>query len=683
MRMPPSGGVEGAVLHERLVRIVRRTWAANVLSGASILLLLVSIGRAAGFTGAGIATGLVAFLILLWHGRRARTMQHAARRVEQAATGSHNVVITAEELTRNPERAAPWVRARVLHDADRVSSATRIEAIVPLGRGLGGFAASLALLVAAWSGLGGTGSRALRTAVAGLTNTGKVAASSPLQVLATVTPPDYTGQAAREIRDPERIEAIEGSSLKIAVSGGTSLSRIRSAAGPLTPSTAAGGTVVETRMAESGYIAIEPADGRGDARNHRLIPLVAIPDRAPVVRIEAPGRDLVLPDARRVLDIEATASDDLGLAALEVRYIRVSGSGEQFEFEEGTIPVTLTRDSNLAWKARGRIALSSLKLEPGDSLVYRAVARDRRPGDAGLATSDTFFVEIAAPDAVPLEGFEMPPDQERYALSQQMIVLKIQRLRARERGMAPAALAEAGKAIAAEQRAVRANFIFLMGGQVEDENVEAEQSSQNDEGRLQNTAHQEISTAIAHMTRAEAALVAPDTAAALAAARAAVDALQRAFGRHRYILRTIPVRGRVDPARRLTGELSAAVDWQRELDTPTADRETQSAQNLLTQLLEAASALRAGRQVDASAFAALAERALAINSADATWQDVARRLQETATVAGTDASAVSARLAAAITPVLARARRDARPAADPSTAAPSRLYGAWALESSR
>ena len=40
----------------------------------------------------------------------------------------------------------------------------------------------------------------------------------------------------------------------------------------------------------------------------------------------------------------------------------------------------------------------------------------------------------------------MPPEQERYALSQQMVVLKIQRLRARERSMNRAALEqEAGR----------------------------------------------------------------------------------------------------------------------------------------------------------------------------------------------------------------------------------------------
>jgi hypothetical protein len=272
----------------------------------------------------------------------------------------------------------------------------------------------------------------------------------------------------------------------------------------------------------------------------------------------------------------------------------------------------------------------------------------------------------------------MPPDQERQGLSQQMIVLKIQRLRARERTMPPAALAEATASIAAEQRAVRANFIFLMGGHVEDEEVEAEQSHEIQEGRLQNTARNDVNMAITHMSRVEQALAAVNTASALAAARAAVDALQRAFGRSRYILRTIPVRSRVDPSRRLTGELSGAGDWRRALEPPTTDRETREARNLLSRMLDAASAVRAGRPADPAVFTSLAEQALAIDPGAAVWQDVARRLE--AMRASASAEDTMANLSEAIGPVIARTRRVARTPPHPGTRSPAGLLGAWAKE---
>src|SRR5262249_46074808 len=153
----------------------------------------------------------------------------------------------------------------------------------------------------------------------------------------------------------------------------------------------------------------------------------------------------------------------------------------------------------------------------------------------------------AGPGQVALPGFELPPDRERYALSQQMVVLKLQRLRAREASLSREALVEETKGLAAEQRAVRANFIFLMGGEVQDEETEAEQSNEIKEGRLENNARREINTAIRFMGQADQSLVAVDTAAALPAAKSAADALQRAFGRNRYFLRTLATRSRLDP----------------------------------------------------------------------------------------------------------------------------------------
>ena len=76
----------------------------------------------------------------------------------------------------------------------------------------------------------------------------------------------------------------------------------------------------------SGYLAIEPTD-RDASMSRRLIPVTVIPDRAPTIRVEAPGKDLLLPDATPVVGFSASAADDFGLQSLELRYTKVSGSG--------------------------------------------------------------------------------------------------------------------------------------------------------------------------------------------------------------------------------------------------------------------------------------------------------------------------------------------------------------------
>ena len=206
----------------------------------------------------------------------------------------------------------------------------------------------------------------------------------------------------------------------------------------------------------------------------------------------------------------------------------MSGTGEQFTFTEGTLPASVTRAGDRSWKLDAPLSLATLKLEPGDALIYRAVAADKRPGGAGVASSDTFFVEVAGPGDVPLDGVEMPPDRERYALSQAMIVMKIERLQAREKSLTREAIVEAASTIAAEQRAVRANFIFLLGGEIEDEEVEAANEHEVSEGRLANQARREISHAIALMGQVHRGLP-HSTATALPPARRR-QALQRAFG---------------------------------------------------------------------------------------------------------------------------------------------------------
>ena len=436
-----------------------------------------------------------------------------------------------------------------------------------------------------------------------------------------------------------------------------------------------GSTAVDLPLARSGYLAIEPAD-RDAASSRRLLPVTVIPDRAPTIRVEAPGKDLLLPDATPVVGLSASALDDYGLQSLELRYTKVSGSGEQFEFKEGSLPLTITRESGRAWKAQTDLALSKIGLAPGDAMIYRLVGRDERPGDAGLASSDTFFIEVAGPGQVALAGFELPPDRERYALSQQMIVLKLERLRAREKAIDRATLEQEVANISAEQRAVRANFVFLMGGQVEDEEAEAEHSHEIQEGRLENTARREIIDAIQHMGKVEIGLAAINTSAALPPARAAVEALQRAFGRNRYILRTLPVRSRVDPSRRLTGEISTASDWRRELFPPAPDAAVEAARGLLTRLLELAPSVRSG-SIAPSVLTALAEEALAVDPAAEDWQAASKGLLQLRDARGTEAERLTVlnQVVARVTAVAERASLATRP--------PERnraLKSAWAEE---
>ena len=639
--MPRNRPDQTAGLAEALSAISRRLWISAILRASAVALPVGAVAWMV-LTRAGLTAAAAALLVVLvtigitaaWLTRIGSrwTARAAAGALEYAHPSSRNVVITAEELLRHPERATPAVRARVLHEGAEIARLVAARRVVSLGRPAAFAAAGFGLLVALVVGVPQRGARAGLHAVEEALKQAAAGSSGPSMLSATITPPPYTREPPRTIGNPDRIEALQGSRLSLEVQGGPW--RIRFAADPLEARESGKATAVDLTLVRSGYLAIEPID-RDASKARRLLPVLVTPDRAPAIRVEAPGKDLLLPDASPVIGVSASAVDDYGLQSLELRYTKVSGSGEQFEFNEGSLPLTIARESSRNWKARTDLALSRLGLAPGDTMIYRFVGRDERAGDVGLASSDTFFIEVAGPGQVALSGFELPPDRERYALSQQMIVLKLERLRAREQTIDRATLEQEVGSIAAEQRAVRANFVFLMGGEIEDEEAEAEHSHEIQEGRLENTARREIADAIQHMGKVEAGLAAVNTAAALPPARSAVEALQRAFGRNRYILRTPPVRSRVDPSRRLTGEISTASDWRRELLPPVPQVSVIAARGLLARLLELAPSLKAGSTSPLS-LTTLAEEALAIDPASADWQAVSKGLLQLRESGGTE-----------------------------------------------
>ena len=592
-----------SVGQRRLLLHVACAFTLAVIAGASVSLLawLTGTPRIADYR---VAAALLAASLTIGLTRRYRARHASAAAIERSIPACRNLVITAEELERHPTRASAGITTRVSAAADAAIGGARPGDVVP-SRWIAGI---LAVGVAAGLLWAPRAQRAVQNAVARVADA--LPSISTARVRVRIEPPAYSGQPVATLDSPSTIEALEGSRITFNLSGS---GRVRFGNEPVTAPMVA---------RESGYFAVE-ADGGND--DTLLIPLSVRRDRVPAVRIEAPGKDLFLPTGNRNIPVTIHAADDLALEKVELRYTKVSGTGEQFEFEEGSLPVRLQKTSSREWQAAGELALGSLRLGPGDSLVYRAVAQDARPGSAGIAASDTYFVEIAGPGQVALEGVDMPPELERYAMSQQMIVLKLERLRPRIPALSREALEEEAAGIAAEQRTVRANFVFLLGGHVEDEEVEAEQSHEIQEGRLENTARKDINAAISHMTRVEQGLTAVNVPGAIPPARAAVEALQRAFGKSRYLLRSLAVRSRLDPSRRLTGNLAEAGNWQR-AQAPANEREGEAARQLLDQLVDAAGGMRSGQRLPPGQLQLLAEAALAIDTASPVWQDAAARI---------------------------------------------------------
>jgi hypothetical protein len=574
--------VEAAVRRaRRLATLEAGAWALGGAAAAAGAASTMKVGPAGVMIAGVVAATAVA---AIWTARRwsTRTARAAVlRRLERAEPRLRNLLVTADEL--GVIHASPSIQARVL--ADTATLVGPMDAGSALSRSH--VVRALAVAAAAWL-LFGVVLVVARSDRPVAESAGNAAAAKAQQtvgsgeafhVTATIHPPDYTHLEPRTVVDPSQLEAVEGSALTltIAASAGGVTVEHDGASHALAPG-ADGRFADRIVLSKTGFLVVSTSAG-----GKRIVPLIVVPDALPVVRLTAPGRDLIYSGGNPRIAFDAHATDDFGLRDLALRYTKVSGSGEQFVFKEGQIPLAVKRGSVRDWQGTAARALADLDLQDGDMLVYRAVASDARPGD-GSASSDSFFIEISKLGAAAGDAFTLPEQETRYALSQQMLIVKTERLIKQQAAMAAGEVTEAALNLAVEQRMIRAEFVFMLGGEIQDEEVEAEESTELQEGRQQNRGQRDVRAATQAMSLAGRYLTGADLTPALAAERAAVAALQRAFSKDRYILRALATRSQLDLSRRLTGDLSQASDWRRRIEDAPANRRAAQLQDLLQAL---------------------------------------------------------------------------------------------------
>jgi hypothetical protein len=611
-------------------------------------------------------------------------------RFERAYPEARNLFVTADELGRNVLRAKPDARARVFADAARGVERVDPGAAFPIAR-LGWIALFAAV---AWGGLGvanrwrqGSSRAGASVPPAGGSSPSAGPNGARLHVTAAIQPPSYTGLKGTTVVDPDQIQAIEGSVVALSIDASSDRVSLEHDGRSRSLTRDAGGRFTDRlQLSRTGFLAVTAAEGA-----RRTIPIVVSPDALPSVRFMAPGRDLVYSGGNPRIAFDAHATDDFGLRSMALRYTKVTGSGENFEFQEGEIPLTVKPASARDWSGTASRSLAELELKDGDMIVYRAVAADARPGD-GSASSDAFIIEISKLGVAAGDAFTLPEEESKYALSQQMLIVKTERLHQRRATLSADALAEQSLNLAVEQRMIRAEFVFMLGGEINDEEVEAEQSVELQAGRLQNRGQRDLRTATIAMSQAEKLLTGANTTDALVAERAAVTALQRAFSRDRYILRALATRSQLDAARRLTGSLGEATGWRRSPPDAPENRRAALLEDLLRGIAELVSVGPAVRlkpdttETTATVTAAsgfrrtralvLAEEALRIDPASGSLRKVATELQR-----AVDAADPAVRSAALTGAAVAAASEARRAHADPplsSDAVAPRLSGAFA-----
>ncbi len=613
--------VARARLRTRALRVLRSLAVAGTVIALGYALFGHAVSTAAAAGAAASLLALAAVAATAWPGIADHDLACA---IERATPESRNLILTAVELG-GTEFTSRGIDDRVFADARRVSARIDLARAFPATRTLG--LVTLALALSAATVAIGPGLMAARETPV------HPDAAALEEVSIEIIPPEYSGLPAVLLPDPQRVEALAGSLIRVRARATASGARLETISGSSAMHRDQGEYRADIVADADGFLAVVPVNARGTPGPRRLVGLSVTPDRAPQARVMAPGRDLRMAEDRPTLRLAVSAEDDLGLDTLRVRYTRVSGSGENFSFAEGDVPLAVTKGTNTAWTGSADWSLSSLGLEPGDLLIYRAVARDRRPGSVP-AESDAFIVEIVAPGAAATDGFAIDDREDRYAISQQMVIVKTERLLARRAGMRAPDYAADALDLAAEQRQVRAEFVFMMGGELADAGLDLHSLGEEHEamgeddlaaGRLANQGRADIMRAIRSMSRAAARLADGDLPAALPLEKEALAFLQRAFSKSRYILRTLGARERLDLSRRMTGLLA---DLGRDARPASLAPPNPRVDTLRRLLLDVAgvSLDRAVAADSASRLNVLAQRALEIDAASAPVRDAAAKL---------------------------------------------------------
>ena len=204
-----------------------------------------------------------------------------------------------------------------------------------------------------------------------------------------LTYPAYTGLPPERIESSGDVAAVVGTRVRVIpeITRDVRSGALRFDEGDPIPFVAdsAGAWSGSFRVTKTGFYRVDlvSQDGR-DVPGGVQYAVDAIPDRAPTVRIEEPGRDTKVTSLEEVT-IAAQADDDFGVTSMELRY-RVNGGEEQ----RVSIMQTARRDADEI-SAAHTLFLEEQTLEPGDLSRINVVARD---GAGNEGTSDVYFLEV-------------------------------------------------------------------------------------------------------------------------------------------------------------------------------------------------------------------------------------------------------------------------------------------------
>ncbi|MEX2109572.1 MAG: DUF4175 family protein [Gemmatimonadaceae bacterium] len=366
-----------------------------------------------------VVIGVAVAGVLIWRSRHFVSTNRVALWIEERIPELHYSLVTAVE-----QRESPFVEGMettiARQDVGGVTFRALRRGLVAAGAAF--VAAVLILYVSPSEAFGRPGA---------LSRLGRFesAPSIPIgsrleDIEVRVTPPAYAGGRTITLDDPSSVAGLTGSI--IAIRGRGSVAGLTaSVTGPLRI------TGDDGRWAISLVMPAKPAALTLKDRNYeRVVVLDPRADAPPKVALTSPVRDTALRVPRLVVQLNVTASDDVGLVAGHFEYLISTGSGEIFKARTINTPVVRFGGSRTG-SMSATLDLASLNLQGGDVISMRAIVQDGNTlSGPGIATSDTRTIRIARAgeyDSLSINA-AAPQPLDTTAVSQRMLIAMTEQL---------------------------------------------------------------------------------------------------------------------------------------------------------------------------------------------------------------------------------------------------------------
>lgn len=284
--------------------------------------------------------------------------------------------------------------------------------------------------------------------------------------------PAYSGKPDQQTEDPN-IRALTGTTVYWDLQFDGAVSEVVMERGgerfPLRPSGES--FTIRQVLEASGFYSFRFTDSLGYEQVSDLYSLEAVPDKAPVVKIEGIPQFTYFEaeDALR-LDFTAQITDDLGIGDAYIIATVTKGSGESVKFREERLPFAPpptpgTRSARLS----KTVDLQQLQMDVGDELYFYAEAVDRRQPQPNRGRSETHFAVIrdTASPGFAVEGtmgVDLMPD---YFRSQRQLIIDTEKLIAEAPTLEASEFKFRSNELGFDQKALRIKYGQFMGEETE------------------------------------------------------------------------------------------------------------------------------------------------------------------------------------------------------------------------